>query len=371
MKSYSYYIAAIKVLLGFSFFGLQVAIFYLFITFILIIYLGKKNKHEKIKQGIIRFGFKSFLIFLKIIGYLKIDFKNVKEKDLSNIIVCNHISLLDTVIILANIKNCYVIVNPKFTKNIFLRLVIKFSGYITLKNDSPEIRLAAYKRAYNIISQGSKLLIFPEAHRSHTGDLEPFQKGAFHLSMYLNEKITALYLKANRPFLTSKTIFDSINGEILLEVLPLGNIQPPKLFSFSRKEVKAYTDEIRALFLQKNKFLKIVRENSLMKIENTYYISNQHPHLKGHFEGFPVFPGVSQIQLIKKTLVQALKVEEIEIVHVEKCKFSNMIRPDTELRIFIECKEMQVRSEKNLCSWSIIGDNDLSYSKGTLFYEFK
>ena len=125
MKQSTNYISAVKVLLGFSFFGIQVLIFLVFLPFILLIYIKQKKKREKVVQTCVRFGFKNFLFFLDLICYLKINFKQVKENELSKIIICNHISLLDTVIILAYIKDCYVIVNPKFTKNILLKYIIK------------------------------------------------------------------------------------------------------------------------------------------------------------------------------------------------------------------------------------------------------
>ena len=39
------------------------------------------------------------------------------------------------------------------------------------------------------------------------------------------------------------------------------------------------------------------------KTENIQYsveIKKNHPHFKGHFKHYPVFPGVSQINMIKK-----------------------------------------------------------------------
>ena len=160
------------------------------------------------------------------------------------------------------------------------------------------------------------MLIFPEAHRSHSGELGHFERGAFHLSAHLNEKITPLFLKANQPFLTSKSIFDSIKEKFLLEIIPLPHLQPPS--SSSRTEVQNYAKQSRELFLKNSRPIIINYENSLMKIKSSFFVTTHHPHFQGHFNHFPVFPAVSQIQLVKKILAQSLKKESLEIIHIEK-----------------------------------------------------
>lgn len=245
LKSY------LKVYLGFLFFGLITIIFTIYLPLIFLICLNNKKKFNQSVQNIISFGFKIFLNFLKFIHYINIDYKEIESTSLSKIIIANHISLLDTVIILSIIKNCNVIVNPKFTRNIFLAKIIYSAGYIVLENNSPQNKLSAYQQCIEHIKSGNKILIFPEAHRSLDGNLSKFNKGAFHLSLLLKENISVIYFKSDKPFLTSRTSFDKVKKIIKLKLIYLGEIIPDKEVIFSRKTLNKYTEDSFSFFKER------------------------------------------------------------------------------------------------------------------------
>lgn len=243
----------LKVFSGFIFFGILVFIFIFTLPIFHLIYFKNKENLINIVQDFIRMGFKLFLKFLHIINFININLEELKNNHLNKIIIANHISLLDTVIILSFVKNCYVIVNPKFSKNLLLSKIIQSAGYVILKSHSPQNKIKAYQECISLLKRGKNILIFPEAHRSLNGDLSKFSKGAFHLSIILNEKISAIYFKSDKPFLTSKTSFDNSNKVINLSLIYLGEIVPSKEIPISRNTIKKYTEDSFKFFLERMK----------------------------------------------------------------------------------------------------------------------
>ncbi len=241
----------LKVYLGYLFFALISIIFTIILPIVFLFHSKNKNKFNFLVQDIIRHGFKVFLYFLKIINYINIDYKEIKKESLSKIVIANHISLLDTVIILSIIKNCNVIVSPKFTKNIFLSKIVTSAGYILLENNSPQNKLTAYQKCIDHIKNGNKILIFPEAHRTLDGNLGKFNKGAFHLSLLLKENISVIYFKSDKPFLTSRTSFDKAKKVIKLKLIYLGEIIPDKTASYSRETLNKYTEDSFSFFKER------------------------------------------------------------------------------------------------------------------------
>lgn len=89
-------------------------------------------------------------------------------------------------------------------------------------------------------------------------------------------------------------------------------------------------------------------------------LTPEHPHLRGHFEGFPVLPGVSQVDLVLHLLSRAVGAT-VALTSVQRTKFTALLRPATRFRAEIE-------HDNGLARWSFQDDQAI-YSRGTLTYE--
>lgn len=65
----------------------------------------------------------------------------------------------------------------------------------------------------------TKLLIFPEGHRNHSGGIEAFKKGAFYLAIQAQVPILPVVFSSYRAFMrSSEKMFGS--GDVIIEALP-------------------------------------------------------------------------------------------------------------------------------------------------------
>lgn len=96
------------------------------------------------------------------------------------------------------------------------------------------------------------------------------------------------------------------------------------------------------------------------RIECEVELTAEHPHLRGHFVGFPVLPGISQVDLVLHLLARKLG-RKIGLTSVQKTKFTALLQPATTFRAAVEFGG-------GLARWSFQDDRAV-YSRGTLTYE--
>nr|WP_246722918.1 lysophospholipid acyltransferase family protein [Aliikangiella sp. G2MR2-5] len=95
------------------------------------------------------------------------------------VIVANHPSLIDVVVLISIIPHADCVVKKDLWQNFFLKGVVKAADYI--KNDeNPEELLAACQKSLN---QGFSLIIFPEGTRTKPGMPLKLQRGASNIAL--------------------------------------------------------------------------------------------------------------------------------------------------------------------------------------------
>lgn len=133
----------------------------------------------------------SWGIFLKIaqyLGCLHYEFKNVSQHITPHrLIIANHPSLLDVVLLLSHIKGLNCVVKKDLKHNIFLAPAIIASNYIS--NESEEAML---KTCQNTLLEGKSLLIFPEGTR--TKDKIIFHKIASYLAINNAKSLECIFI---------------------------------------------------------------------------------------------------------------------------------------------------------------------------------
>ncbi|MBX7231357.1 MAG: MFS transporter [Bdellovibrionales bacterium] len=100
------------------------------------------------------------------------------------ILVCNHVSYVDWMIIGAALRRpVKFVMYYKFASIPLLKYLMKQAGVIPIagKNENPEVFANAFKQIGLSLNQGEVVCIFPEGGLSQDGNLQKFKKGVEHI----------------------------------------------------------------------------------------------------------------------------------------------------------------------------------------------
>jgi 1-acyl-sn-glycerol-3-phosphate acyltransferase len=107
-----------------------------------------------------------------------------------NVVVCNHLSFLDPLLLLSLLPNVITIVRPDFFRVPVFGWLLRGAGFL-----GPDLFTEGQSWVAKVerhLRLGGNLLIFPEGTRSRDGQLAPFKKGAFYLAKHLAAPISVL-----------------------------------------------------------------------------------------------------------------------------------------------------------------------------------
>jgi len=176
-----------------------------------------------------RFVSLSFILFvwqMRLLGILTLKVKNKKSlKNLhSKIIVANHPSLLDVVLLISLIPNADCLVNNSLGKRNILRVIVN-TIYISNGLAFEEISNQFAKS----LAKGNCIIIFPEGTRSVPGKAINFKKGAARLAIETGYDIAPIHIGGNEKIGLRKhdalfSFHPTERYHYVLEVLPLVSI---------------------------------------------------------------------------------------------------------------------------------------------------
>lgn len=160
------------------------------------------NTRKNRARATVHYCFKFFVGLMHHTGVIRF---NIKDKaQLANLsgklVLANHPSLIDVVVLISVIKNADCVVKAHLFKNPFMRGVIKSTGYIS--NEDPEGLLRECERS---ISKGNNLIVFPEGTRSQPHTALKFKRGAANIALRCNAPIATVLIKMQPNTLTKGT----------------------------------------------------------------------------------------------------------------------------------------------------------------------
>ena len=169
----------------------------------------------------------------------------------SCVIVCNHLSYLDPILLVSIYPRHLTIVKSTFFKVPIFGWFLKSTGYIPsapneMMGAAMINNLEAIKKH---LADGGILFVFPEGTRSRDGKLAAFNKGVFSIARYCRAPINLVLIRNTnllfrRGYFSFNTrVFNTIKLELI------GTLEPDfKSYDFS---VSAITENVRKLFEKK------------------------------------------------------------------------------------------------------------------------
>jgi 1-acyl-sn-glycerol-3-phosphate acyltransferase len=146
----------------------------------------------------------------------------------SAVIVCNHLSYLDPLLMIATFPKQKTIVKSRFfSMPVFGRIITK-SGYLPDKGGGRYSRMMIeqMETMSEYLHAGGNLFVFPEGTRSRDGKFGTLNKGAFKIARICKAPIYVLQLhNTNKLFTPGKFFFKTrVNNTIRMEIIDC--IQP-------------------------------------------------------------------------------------------------------------------------------------------------
>jgi 1-acyl-sn-glycerol-3-phosphate acyltransferase len=123
--------------------------------------------------------------------------------DGSYVFVSNHLSYMDTPVVLANIPVQFRFLAKRGLFQIpFLGWHLARAGHIRVPREDARAAVKTMGIAAQLIREaGISLIIFPEGGRSRTGDLRPFKEGAAFIAVRAGVPLVPMCLKGTREIL--------------------------------------------------------------------------------------------------------------------------------------------------------------------------
>lgn len=166
------------------------------------------------------------------------------------IVVANHPTLLDVVLIGSQLKQMDCIVNAGWTAHSpFLARAIDAAGYV--RNDAG---MAAVDECAARLERGRTLLVFPEGTRSPWGSFGRFQRGAAHIALASGKPVVAVTIHCHPRMLGSgRKWHDVADGLSDFEMRIAGRLDPAAYQTDGASlpiAARRMTEDMLALFVQ-------------------------------------------------------------------------------------------------------------------------
>jgi 1-acyl-sn-glycerol-3-phosphate acyltransferase len=172
-------------------------------------------------------------LITRLIWKINIEGKEKSKRGTAYVIISNHQSLADILVI-----NClgYDFKWISKIENIKLPVLgwyLKMAGYITVDRGDEASKAEMLVRSFKSLKNGNSIMIFPEGTRSHNGQPGFFKRGAFQLAIEAGVPILPIVIDGTGDILPKHGLILKANHNIRLQVL---DPVPPSLFGTANPE---------------------------------------------------------------------------------------------------------------------------------------
>lgn len=150
-----------------------------------------------------------FVGYMRVLGILSLSKPKVPEvlkRREACVVIANHPSLLDVIMMVASVKGLVFLAKRSWFKSPFIAPLLKHGGHIPgppedVEELTPMDGALVLERMLERIREGFPVLIFPEGTRSPAGELRQYQRGAFEAAMRAQVPLVAFTYRVEPPSL--------------------------------------------------------------------------------------------------------------------------------------------------------------------------
>lgn len=186
---------------GFSFFAFGLAGLVLgFLVFpILRVVIPDAQRRQATSRELLRWCFRWHIAVMRGVGIIRYSFSGLERLDRSGLlIVSNHPSLIDAVLLMAFIRNADCVIDAALFENKYTRSAVRAAGYIPNQPSG----LPLVDACLASLDRGGNLLFFPESRRTTPGELLQLTRGAAQVAVRGGRDLTPVVIHCTPPHLT-------------------------------------------------------------------------------------------------------------------------------------------------------------------------
>ena len=185
---------------SFSLFGIGSVVLAVVVLAPLNLVVADQERRGRLARGCVQWCFAAFVRTMIVLGV--IDFETTDaaalEADRGRLVIANHPSLIDVVLIISLMQRTQCIVKHQHWRNPFLRSIFAATGYI--RNDEDPHRLI--DDCVRALAAGNNLIVFPEGTRTVPGRSRVLQRGFANIAVAAGAEIRLLTIRCIPTTLT-------------------------------------------------------------------------------------------------------------------------------------------------------------------------
>jgi len=149
-------------------------------------------------QRVVRAAFRLFAWWMTSLGLIRVSWIGAERLRgrAPRLVVANHPTLIDVVLLLAQLPQADCIVKTAARRNPFMRSIVTAAGYLANEDGDALVDACAER-----IARGRSVVLFPEGTRSPRGGLRRFQRGAAHIALKSGCPIVPVVITCRPPTL--------------------------------------------------------------------------------------------------------------------------------------------------------------------------
>jgi len=158
-----------------------------------------RDTGARIGRAVIAYAYRAFWEVTRWSGMMRMDADvlDALRDDRGLIVVANHPSLLDALMLVARLPRSVCVMKASLRRNPLLGPGARLARYI--RNDSPA---GMVKHAVRELRAGGQLVLFPEGTRTTGYRLQPFKPGFVLISRLAHAPIQAVFIDTDSPYLS-------------------------------------------------------------------------------------------------------------------------------------------------------------------------
>ena len=215
---------AFVVVFSFIFFGAGSLVLGLVVIPLMSLFIKKENR-RKVFCRVVHNLWAFFSDFMQKTGSIKFNVTDEQKKFLTqlkgSVIVANHPSYIDIVLLIGLIPDTLCVVKNEIKKNPIMSNIVKSTYLINDENND-----TLKKEAKHALSEGYNVIIFPTGTRSVEGEDLKLHSGAASVAIYANAPIVPVHITCDYKFLAKhQKIYDAgekpVNYYLKIKILKL------------------------------------------------------------------------------------------------------------------------------------------------------